>query len=194
MKRFWITMVVAAVFMATSAQAATKGKLYFSGTAGLGFASDLEERGVEVSFDPGYSITGALGYDLGQFRVEGEIGYRTVDIDKVRVGAVSGPVGGDASALAFTANGYYDHEMGNSPLTPYIGLGLGLADTDIEVVIPGFGTIKDGDVEFVYQFMVGAGFDVSPNLVLTAGYRFFGIADSGSPDSHEFNLGARFMF
>jgi len=31
-------------------------------------------------------------------------------------------------------------------------------------------------------------------VVLTGGYRFFGIADSGAPDTHEFNLGARFMF
>jgi opacity protein-like surface antigen len=189
MKRFLMTMICAAVFMATSAQAAN-GKLYFAGTAALGIASDLEEQGVEVSFDPGWSITGAVGYDFGKFRVEGEIGYRTVDIDEVSIpGFPPVSLDGDASALTFMANGYYDHDMG-SPLTPYVGFGIGLADTDVEIV----GVSVGGDTEFAYQFMVGAGYEVAPNVVLTGGYRFFGIADSGAPDSHEFNLGARFMF
>ncbi len=189
MKRFLMTMIVAAVFMATSAQAA-KGKLYFAGNVGFGFATDLEEGNVEVSFDPGWNILGALGYDMGQFRVEGEIGYHEVGIDEVTVGGVPFPVDGDASALTFMANGYYDHEMGNSPLMPYVGLGLGLADTDVEIT----GVSVGGDVEFAYQFMVGAGYDIAPNVVLTGGYRFLGIADSGAPDIHEFNFGARFMF
>jgi opacity protein-like surface antigen len=194
MKRFLMTLIVAAVFMATSAQAAN-GKLYFAGTAGLSIASDLEEQGVEVSFDPGWNITGAVGYDFGRFRVEGEIGYRTFDIDEVSVpGFPPVSLDGDASALTFMANGYYDHELRNSPLTPYIGFGLGIADAEVEVTIPGLGTLSTDDTEFAYQFMVGAGYEVAPNVVLTGGYRFFGIADSGAPDSHEFNLGARFMF
>jgi len=190
MKRFLMTVVFATVFMATSAQAAAKGKLYFAGTAGIGIASDLEEQGVEVSFDPGWSITGAVGYDMGMFRVEGEIGYRTVDIDEVTItGFPPVSIPGDASALTFMVNGYYDHEMG-SKLTPYVGFGMGLADTDVEIV----GVSVGGDTEFAYQFMLGAGYEVAPNVVLTGGYRFFGIADSGSPDTHEFNLGARIMF
>ena len=194
MKRFLMTLIVAAVFMATSAQAAN-GKLYFAGSAGLTIASDQEEQGVEVSYDPGWNITGAVGYDFGRFRVEGEIGYRTFDVDEVSFpGLPTVSLDGDTSALTFMANAYYDHELRNSPLTPYIGFGLGIADADTEVVIPGFGTLKATDTEFAYQFMAGAGYEVSPTVVVTGGYRFFGVADSGAPDAHEFNLGARFMF
>ncbi len=77
-----------------------------------------------------------------------------------------------------------------SPLTPYVGIGLGFVDADLEIS----GTSISDDTEFAYQFMVGAGYDISPNVVLTGGYRYFGIADSEAPDIHEFNIGARFMF
>ena len=67
MKRFWVAMVVAAVFMATSASAAN-GKMYFSGSAGLSITDDLDFPGINISFSPGFNVGGALGYDFGQFR------------------------------------------------------------------------------------------------------------------------------
>ena len=87
------------------------------------------------------------------------------------------------------ANGYYDHDMG-SPLRPYIGAGIGIVDSEIEVA--GFGSTSETDL--AYQFMVGLGYDINPNVVLTGGYRFFGIAETDAPNIHEFVLGARFMF
>ena len=188
MKRFLMTMIVAAVFMATSAQAA-KGKMYFSGSAGVSITEDLDFPGINISFDPGYNVGGALGYDMGRFRVEGEIRYSSVDVDEVRVFGVPVPASGDLSALTFMANGYYDVEMSNSPLTPYLGAGLGLVAS--EIAGPG-GSINEED--FGYQFMVGLGFDVSPSTILTAEYRYFGIADSDAPSTHAFIFGARFMF
>ncbi len=193
MKRFLITMVVAAVFMATSAQAAPKGKLYFAGNLGLTIASDSDDFGSSISFDPGFNITGAVGYDIGQIRVEGEIGYRRVEMDSATGFGFFAPIDGEVSTLTFMANGYYDFEI-NSPLTPYVGFGLGLANTDIEFVIPFFGTVGGSETDIAYQFMVGAGYEIAPNIILTGGYRFLGIADSGAVDFHEFTVGARYMF
>jgi opacity protein-like surface antigen len=187
MKRFWIIMVVAAVFMATSAQAAN-GKMYFSGSAGLSITEDLDFPGINISFDPGFNVGGALGYDMGQIRVEGEIRYSIVDVDEVN--GISFPGSADLSALTFMANGYYDHEMGNSPLTPYIGAGIGLVSSEISV--SGVGSTDEED--FGYQFMVGLGYDITSSAMLTAEYRFFGIADSDAPNTHAFIFGARFMF
>jgi OOP family OmpA-OmpF porin len=187
MKRFLMVMVVAAVFMATSAQAAN-GKLYFSGSAGVSITDDLDFPGLNISFSPGFNVGGALGYDMGQFRVEGEIRYSSVDVDEVN--GVSFPASADLSALTFMANGYYDHEMRNSSLTPYLGFGLGFVDSEVSVA--GFGSTSETDLG--YQFMVGLGFDVTPNTILTAEYRFLGIADSDAPNTHAFIFGARFMF
>ena len=60
MKRFLMTMVFAAVFMATSAQAAD-GKLYFSGSVGLSITDDLDFPGINFSFSPGFNVGGRLG-------------------------------------------------------------------------------------------------------------------------------------
>ena len=187
MKRFLMTMVFAAVFMATSAQAAD-GKLYFSGSVGLSITDDLDFPGINFSFSPGFNVGGALGYDMGRFRVEGEIRYSTVDLDEVN--GIPSPINVDLSELTFMANGYYDVEMKNSPLTPYLGVGLGLVSSEIDGGV--FGSADEED--FGYQFMVGLGFDVTPSTILIAEYRFLGIADSDSPNTHAFIFGARFMF
>jgi len=187
MKRLLMTLIVVSVFMAASAQAAN-GKMYFSGSAGLSITDDLDFPGINISFSPGFNVGGALGYDMGQIRVEGEIRYSSVDVDEVN--GVPIPFDATLSALSFMANGYYDVEMGNSPVTPYIGAGLGIVDSEIDVA--GVGSASETDL--AYQFMVGLGFDVSPTTVLTVGYRFFGIAETDAPNTHEFNIGARFMF
>jgi opacity protein-like surface antigen len=190
MKRLLMTMMVAAVFMAASAHAAPQGQLYASGNLAFGILTDAEDRGVDISFDPGWGILGALGYDMGQIRVEGEIGYRTFDIDSVSVpGLGVFPVGGDISALSIMANGYYDHDMGTA-LTPYAGFGLGFVDADVDV--PGVGS--SSGTELAYQLMLGAAYEISPKLALTGGYRFFGFTDNDGAYVHELNIGARFMF
>ena len=188
MKRILIFVIFAAIMMATSEQAA-QGKMYIAGNFGFGILTDSDDQGVELSFDPGWGLNGAFGYDMGQYRVEGEIGYRMYDLDEVRIGGVPIPVDGDVTALTFMANGYYDHDMG-SPLTPYVGFGLGFVDVEFEVT--GVGTFSD--TEIAYQFMLGAGYDISPTTVLTAGYRFFGFTDNDGAFVHELNIGARFMF
>ena len=187
MKRILMTMVCAAVLMATSAQAAS-GKMYFSASGGLSITDDLDFPGINFSFSPGFNVGGAVGYDFGQFRAEGEIRYSTVDLDEVN--GIASPISADLSALTFMANGYYDHEMGNSPVTPYIGAGLGIADSELDAT--GLGSTSETD--FAYQFMLGLGFDINSSTALTAEYRFLGIADSDAPNTHAFIFGARFMF
>ena len=184
MKRLLITLIIAAVFMATSAQAEEK-KWYFSAQGGASLTDDLDFPGLNISFNTGYNVGGALGYDLGKFRLEGEFTYRSADIDTAN--GLSIP-DASLSALTFMANGYYDFEMDS--LTPYIGVGLGVADSDLDV--SGFTVASETD--FAYQFMAGLAFNVSKTAYLTAGYRFFVISETDAPNTHELNLGVRFMF
>ena len=123
---------------------------------------------------------------MGKFRVEGEITYRSVDIDTVN--GAPFPFDASLSALTFMANGYYDFEMDS--LTPYIGVGLGVADSELEAS----GTSVLSETDFAYQFMAGLAFNVSKTAYLTAGYRFFVISETNAPNTHEFTLGTRFMF
>lgn len=184
MKRFLVTLIIATVFMATSAQA-EKNKWYFAAQGGASLTDDLDVPGVNISFNTGYNVGGALGYDLGKFRLEGEFTYRSVDVDTAN--GLSVP-DASLSALTFMANGYYDFEMDS--LTPYIGVGLGVADSELDQ----FGSTVFSETDFAYQFMAGLAFNVSKTAYLTAGYRFFVISETDAPNTHELNLGVRFMF
>ena len=158
-------------------------------------------------------VGGALGYDFGAFRAEGEIAYRANDFDDASSGGLTFPAEGDTSAISFMANGYYDFHSANSPLVPYIGVGLGFANVDTDFSVPFLSPLKlvdDSATVFAYQFMAGLGYNINPTTTLTFDYRYFATSDPdfspgpgfipGLPDieseysNHSFNLGARFMF
>ena len=206
MKRFILMAVFALVFITTSAQAADKG-MYISGNLGVSIASDSDATfgGIDlgsIQFDPGFNIGGAIGYDSGTIRAEGEIAYHSWDIDTVVLSSAwvgcpcSGPISdSSSSALSFMANGYYDFHSTESALVPYLGVGVGIAS--IAYDIQGF---TDSAAIFAYQFMAGMSYDISPKAALTAGYRYFSGTDADfdgveqSAAANEFNVGARFMF
>ncbi len=215
MKRFILTAVLALVFIATSAHAADKG-MQVSGNLGVSLAADsnFSVSGVdvfEISLDTGFNIGGAFGYDYGEFRAEFEIAYHAWDTDKGTIPGVidgvvipscpcTGPIDGDASALSFMVNWYYDFPVVNLPVSPYLGLGIGGAIVTGDITVLG----DDSDLAFAYQIMAGIGFEINPSTTLTAGYRFFLTEDPEvqifgtdvefTVESHEFNVGARFMF
>ena len=63
---------------------------------------------VNTEFDTGLAFAAALGYDFNRFRVEGEISYQTNDVDKIGALGVFFDATGDATALSFLINGYFD--------------------------------------------------------------------------------------
>ena len=173
--------------------------LYLSGNIGFGIRSDSKLTGSAGQFDndPAFVINGAIGTKLKEkFRVEGEIGYHLNAADRTSNGRDF-----SFSVISFMGNAYFDIPT-QSPLTPYLGLGLGFGiaggseDT--------FDT-SDSDLVGAFQFMAGLGYDISPKATLTFGYRYFTTTD---PDfalagpgffeteytSHDFLFGARFRF
>ena len=138
MNRLIVIAVLALVFAGTSAHAAGKGT-YFSGNLGLSMAvdSELSLSGVdflEISFDPGFNVGAAFGYDYGNARAELEIAYHSWDMDEATIpGGITGSIDGDASALSFMVNGYYDFHSTSSSLVPYLGAGIGLASVNVDL-------------------------------------------------------------
>jgi opacity protein-like surface antigen len=208
MKRLILTAIFALVFITTSAQAADKG-MYVSGNLGVSILSDADNEAlgivIESSYDPGFNIGGAIGYNYGSVRAEGEIIYRRNDADELSVFGLSAPADGEVSAISFMVNGYYDFHSANSSMVPYLGGGLGAASVDLDISALGVPLGDDSATVFAYQFMAGLGFNISPTTTLTAGYRYFATSDPEFTDptgikfdseyqSHEFTFGARFMF
>jgi len=161
----------------------------------------------EATFDTGFNVGITGGVDCGPGRYELELNYRQNDFDEI-----SDPIfgttsyDGDISALSFMANAFWDIPTG-SPVTPYLGGGLGVALVSInELVEPGFGqVVDDDDTVFAYQLGAGVAFELNPNMALDLGYRYFATSDPELTDvdgiefeteyqTHNASVGLRIMF
>lgn len=177
---------------------------YFSGNVGTVWLedSDINYSGYtdELSFDPGYGLTAALGGDFGNgARGEIELGYRSNDFDEYSVDGYKSDVGGDFSTLSLMGNAYFDFPV-YGVIVPFIGGGVGVANINADWDDYG----DDDDTVFAYQFMAGAGFAVSPTVKLDVQYRYFATSDPEFTDegghydaeysSHNVMLGFRTEF
>ncbi|WP_224982739.1 outer membrane protein [Geomonas agri] len=157
-----------------------------------------------IKFDPGLNVGGTLGYDFGMMRLEGEISYKDLQLN--RVSESGGPIyrieDGNVDTTAFMANVFFDMHN-NTPITPYVGGGIGFASLHMNDVVSRDGTFlygSDDQVAFAYQ--AGAGLEVALNrqLSLDLAYRYFGTSQVSFIDTefevqtHNATVGLRFKF
>jgi opacity protein-like surface antigen len=174
------TFIAAAAVLLAGAGGASAQSFYAGAYGGGNFAheSDVTINGVSgttVSMNTGYAAGGFAGYDFGNgFRLEGELAYRKNGLDELSVGGSSVAMEGDVVTLALMVNGLYDFDTG-SALTPHIGAGAGMAKFSLlDAAIVGNPTENNDDMVFAYQFIAGAGYDLSPTVTLFADYRLLG--------------------
>jgi OOP family OmpA-OmpF porin len=197
-----VSAIGALVMMSASAHAADlyspapmpayAGGWYFSAFGGANwlddtsFDVDLGGPGTVVnSYDVGYVVGGAVGYDFGQamgplgLRLEAELSYRSNDVDThtiVGVGQTDGAIG-STSALAGMGNILFDLNTG-SPFSIYGGGGVGVANVEFDGHGPGAGAImNDDDTVFAWQAIAGIGYEISPGWVFDVQYRYFNAGD-----------------
>ncbi len=168
--------VIAAVLLAVAPAiaAAESINVYVDIAGGANFLEDSDISGTglstEADFDPGFAIKAAIGNALGSgLRFEAEVAYRQNDADSVGGSSADG----DVSAWSLMGNAIYDIKTGGR-LTPYIGVGAGVAGIDWNDVSPvGGGSVDDNDTVFAYQGIAGAAYAINDNLQLTLDYRYF---------------------
>ena len=187
MKKNLLIIFVCVLAFFFSASVYSAEGLYVSGNGGFATASDSDLTNstvpgvtVNTEFDTGLTLGAALGYDFNRFRVEGEISYQTNDVDKIGAQGVFFDATGDATALAFLINGYYDF-VNRSAFTPYISAGLGFAQVefnDLNISGSGFPGSSDDDTVFAYQIGIGVGYAVTEKVTIDVKYRYFGTEDS----------------
>lgn len=167
-----IRALLVGLLLAASTTSALAAGPYIGAAGGVNFVhdGDLSVSGigtVTAEYDTGFGFNASAGYNFDPVRVEFEFGYKNADMDKL-----SGP-GGSASVpdteitvMSYMANAFFDFKV-NSPVTPYIGAGLGFINGELESQ----GTEED-DTQFGYQFIVGAAYNVNKNLAIDLSYRF----------------------
>lgn len=182
--------------------------LYVGGNLGVGVTTDSTITdatipGVTIDFksDSGVGLGFVLGYDYGDFRTEAEIAYQKNNY-KEMTAAITLPLSGDVSSLAFLINGYYDFHN-NSPITPFVGGGIGYAKVTVSDLASGATvlTAGDNDSALAYHVGVGASYGISETVAIDLKYRYFATQDltfsvttNASYSSHNFYAGTRISF
>lgn len=152
-----------------------------------------------TEYDDGLFSSLALGWKLESFRVEAEYSWTQADIDShqgVNAGGIdlsaidagvliSGNVGdlgvstaalvadgrGDIDTDTWMLNGYYDFDLGNG-FTPYVGLGLGLSESELVFSPSDVAVLSDEDRVFAWQLMGGVSYALSDTLSVYGNYRY----------------------
>ena len=163
---------------------------------------DTDGSGVTIERDDGWGLFGAAGYRFpGNFRVEGELGYSTMDFDSARFGAGTVGLGGDVDMYSLTGAGYYDIPTGTI-FTPYIGGGAGVVHQRLDrasATLGGSTVAADDDSSTDLTAFAEAGLTVKVaqfELVPSYRYQWINDGDGGFDDSeiHMLRLGLRHWF
>jgi len=152
-----------------------------------------------TEFDDGMFFSLAAGWKLESFRVEAEYSWTEAGIDShrgVKAGGIdlsaidagvliSGNVGnlgvstaalvadgrGDIDTDTWMLNAYYDFDLGNR-ITPYVGVGLGLSESELVFNPSGVAILNDEDRVFAWQVIGGVSYAFSDTLSVYGNYRY----------------------
>lgn len=190
--------LVAAPFTAAAQDEAGRPTgVYLKGAAGIVFGEAIDQ---DLSWNPnlvfappppfakstdlgdGLAISGAIGFQYARTRTELEYRRMTPKIEGVVYSSAPlapPPVVNDRmEAQALMSNVYFDF-VNDSPLTPYVGVGVGGARIENE--------LAERDAAFAYQGRAGIDLALSGNLSLGAEYVYFRTLDIVyGPDDDEF--------
>lgn len=188
MSRLFLAAAVA--FLPAAAAAQDEGRatgVYLRGGAGIAFGETLEQ---DLSWNPsvvflvppatlkttdlsdGLAVSGAVGFQYARTRTELEYRRMEIAIDGV---AYSGgaapavvPVEDDLVAQALMSNVYFDL-VNESPLTPFVGVGVGGARIENE--------LGERDAAFAYQGRAGVEIALGKRFSVGAEYVYFRTLD-----------------
>jgi len=116
----------------------------------------------------------AFGYKMDDIRVDIEGLYSQLKKNKILGTTQTGntDIADDLSVMSGLVNVYYDVAIEDMPITPYVGVGVGAAYLSNPLKSP-VGDKKHG-FGFAYQAKAGVSYDVTPEIKLFAGARYFG--------------------
>jgi len=198
--RRYLLAAVAAAAIATPALA-RDGSPYVGIEGGAMIVEDLDfdvdsdgtdfNDGLRLDFDYGLDVDAIAGYDFGAFRLEGEIGYKRLNVDEARIssalaadlGVPSGDfdVSDNGRVLSLMANALLDFGDDNG-WSGYVGGGIGRA----RVRLAG-----ERDSAFAWQGIAGVRRAISDNIDVGLKYRYFRTSDFDFDDDDGFGSRAK---
>lgn len=156
-------------------------QIYVSVQGGVSLlnTSDNTADGVrfESTFNPGYAAALKVGGILApHWRLEGEAGYASNNVDQVKYPTYSSNSQGSKSAIKGLVNVIYDFTP-DRRYRPYVGAGVGAAFLTINNIrVNGVSFAGDTDTEFAYQAIAGIEYAVTHSAFLYINYHYFATA------------------
>ena len=147
----------------------------FSGTIGG------QQRTIDTFFSDGTSLGLGVGYNLSGWGIPGrgeiEFGQTEHDINNTNFSG-NGPgqetASGGVSTTRVMLNYIYDIQLGGA-FTPSVGLGIGSAQTDLDIAYrggPNRLTLTDDNSTFSYQVILGGAYSVTKSIDITADVKY----------------------
>ena len=228
MKKVALAVLAGILALPFTARAANHG--YVIVGAGVDFPGEevdapvyFSDFGIRTHTKAGFLLNCGGGYRiLENLRLEGQVGYRSSNIDDAKVtymnvvGVGVDGGSGDISSLSFMANVWYDFYLGER-WSPYFGWGIGAAQVSLKdfsirtyPIVPNPPTtqtllVDDQDWQFAYQVGLGLGYELNKSFIIDLGYRYFAtlkpkFADAGGNEleadysHHSVQLAIRYNF
>jgi outer membrane protein OmpA-like peptidoglycan-associated protein len=183
------------VGVSTLASAADTDGWYVGAQAGLNVVPNEKFSDPLYSWktnqDLGYGLVGNVGYSFNNFRLEGELGWRSNAVSKIETTTPQTGVTGNVRGPDLMVNIYRDFPIANTPWTPYLGVGAGGMILDVYNLGNQTTTvIDDSKTTFAYQGIAGVAYKLDDNLSLTADYRYLRTASANITEAPDFNNGS----
>jgi opacity protein-like surface antigen len=210
MKRLLGGVALAAALFAASTAQAQQSSSYMGwyGTVSAGYLQLQDVSGsiggtsVKGEYDPGWSVSGALGWSFGNgLRTEVEGGYGRSSFDSVDIGGTKVGLSGDIDLWSAYMAAYYDFNI--LGVKPYLGAGAGIVHFDVDnISATANGTTFTGNggngTNFSAFGEAGLSFPLSDRLALVPAVRYVWIDDGGSGFDDDtawiFKAGLRYRF
>jgi len=193
MRKLAIAVALSSTLLATPALA-RDGAWYVGGDFGAMIVEKQDirvgtrEQALQLRYRYGYDGDINVGYDLGSFRIEGEVSYKKARIKRVNnaialPGQGAGTFStqnvstGNGSALSFMLNGMLDFGD-DAGISGFVGGGAGIARVKIgnaRIFSNQAAYLDDSDSRFAWQLFAGVRQAVSENIDITLKYRFFNV-------------------
>ena len=214
-----LSLLIAALFVMGMSAETFAAKKYISGNVGMAWFDDAtatqvegdEDDTVDLSFDSGIALTGAIGCDFGSTRIEAEMGYQKNDVSSLTFDfyddyygedfTISEDGNGSVSLTTFMLNGYYDiAPMEGSGVEIFLTAGVGAVFVHFDEVGPGYDPYEHdyyynpdyrstfSETTWAYQLGAGVAIPVGDGIMVDARYRYFDAADITTRDDDELFL------
>ena len=190
---------------AMAAPATARDGLYLTPSIGYGWGrtQDFTAFGVDgsVEYDGGVALGAALGYRFGNVRVEGELGYAGLTLDRISAAGETANLDSDIHLYSGTVSAFYDFDTGGA-LRPFVGGGVGFTTVDADDVTFEGDRLEGGtETSFAVHGEVGVSFAVSETVEIVPSYRYTwsdletdGFDDADDFGAHLLRVGVRYSF